>query len=54
VFVLRQEKKSFREIRPSRRKEKVQFNQFTVGTLVKAVFVQASNAVSIKVENGKS
>ena len=62
VLVLREEKKSSREItlkvgpKTSFKagKEKIQFNQLTVGTLVKAVFDQASNAVSIKVENGKS
>ena len=62
VVVLREEKKSFREITlkvgPKTTfkagKEKIQFNQLTVGTVVKAVFDQASSAVSIKVENGKS
>lgn len=62
VVVLREEKKSFREITLKvgskttfkAGKEKIQFDQLKVGTLVKAVFDHAFNAVSIKVENGKS
>lgn len=61
VLVLREEKKNFREITLKvgakttlkAGKEKFQFNDLTVGTLVKAVFDHAFNAISIKVENRK-
>lgn len=62
VVVKEEKKKNRREItlkvdaKTSLRagKEKIQLSQLMVGTLVKAVFDRAFNAISIKIENERS